>query len=188
MGQPVNRCTPAPDTSDMPFASVCRACGAKLSGDVGWCPRCFTPVTPFAARPKLHDEGSFVGTPRPDVRMSRWRSGPTTMGPVGRVVTTIALLLIFPWWAICLPLVSVWRRERLADGAALTSLDRFRERHPTLGREMRSGPMVKLAIVSVAAIALVVVFLTKDDVERYLFAAPILVVGLTLSLARWNDV
>jgi hypothetical protein len=45
-----------------------------------------------------------------------------------------------------------------------------------------------LAIVSAAAIAVVVVFLTKDDVERYLFAAPILVVGLTLSLAKWNDV
>ena len=110
------------------------------------------------------------------------------MGPVGRVFTTIALLLIFPWWAIVLPLVSVWRKERIADGAAPTSLDRYRERHPTLGREMRLGPTVKLAIVSLAAIALVVVFLTKDDVERYLFAAPILVVGLTLSLAKWNDV
>jgi hypothetical protein len=29
---------------------------------------------------------------------------------------------------------------------------------------------------------------TGDDVERYLFAAPILVVGLTVSLAKWNDV
>jgi hypothetical protein len=150
--------------------------------------RCLTPVTAFAARPPMHEQGSFVGTPRPDVRMSRWRSGPTTMGPVGRVVSTIALLLILPWWAISLPLVSIWRRERVADGAPLTSLDRFRERHPALGREIRLGPTARLAIASVAAIAAVVVFLTKDDVERYLFAAPILVVGLTLSLAKWNDV
>jgi hypothetical protein len=68
------------------------------------------------------------------------------------------------------------------------SLDRSRERHPALGREIRLGPAANLAIVSAAAIAVVVVFLTKDDVERYLFAAPILVVGLTLSLAKWNDV
>jgi hypothetical protein len=32
-----------------------------------------------------------------------------------------------------------------------------------------------------------VVFLTKDDVDRYLFMAPILVVGLMVTLARWND-
>ena len=150
--------------------------------------RCLTPVTPFAARPPMHEQGSFVGTPRPDVRMSRWRSGPTTMGPVGRVVSTIALLLILPWWTISLPLVSIWRRERVADGAPPTSLDRFRERHPALGREIHLGPTARLAIASIAAIAVVVVFLTKDDVERYLFAAPILVVGLTLSLAKWNDV
>jgi hypothetical protein len=110
------------------------------------------------------------------------------MGPVGRVVTTIALLLVFPWWAIILPVVSIWRKERVADDLPSTSLDRFRQRHPALGREIRLGPTVKLAIVAVAAIALVAVFLTKDDVERYLFAAPILVVGLTLSLAKWNDV
>ena len=150
--------------------------------------RCLKPVTEFAARPPMHEQGSFVGTPRPDVRTSRWRSGPTTMGPVGRVVSTIALLLILPWWAISLPLVSIWRRERVADGAPPTSLDRFRERHPALGREIHLGPTARLAIASVAAIAVVVVFLTKDDVERYLFAAPILVVGLTLSLAKWNDV
>jgi predicted membrane protein len=150
--------------------------------------RCLTPVTAFAARPPMHEQGSFVGTPRPDVPMSRWRFGPTTMGPVGRVVSTIALLLILPWWAISLPLVSIWRKERVADGAPPTSLDRFRARHPALGREIHLGPTARLAIASVAAIAVVVVFLTKDDVERYLFAAPILIVGLTLSLAKWNDV
>ncbi len=33
-----------------------------------------------------------------------------------------------------------------------------------------------------------VIFLTKDNLDRYLFAAPLLVVGLMVSLARWNDV
>jgi hypothetical protein len=110
------------------------------------------------------------------------------MGPVGRVVTTIALLVIFPWWALALPMRSIWRKERVADGAPPTSLDRFRARHPSLGRELRLGPTAKLAILAVAAVAIVVVFLTKGDVERYLFAAPILVVGLTVTLANWNDV
>ena len=60
-------------------------------------------------------------------------------------------------------------------------------RHPSLGREIRLGPTAKLTVVAVAAIAVVVVFLTKDDVDRYLFAAPIVAVGSWSSLARWND-
>ena len=67
----VNRGGPIPDTSDMPIGSLCRACGAKLSGDVGWCARCLTPVTLSSRREPLHDEGTFVGALSPDVRMSR---------------------------------------------------------------------------------------------------------------------
>jgi hypothetical protein len=29
------------------------------------------------------------------------------MGPVGRVVTTIVLLLLFPWWALFLPMQGI---------------------------------------------------------------------------------
>jgi hypothetical protein len=165
----------------MPIGSLCRTCGAKLSGDVGWCARCLTPVTPFAARPPLHEQGSFVANPRPDVRMSRWRSGPTTLGPLGRIGWTVGLLLFAPWWALAIPMRSI-------DDAPPTPIERFRARHPSLGREIRLGPTAKLAIVTVAAIAGVVVFLAKDDVDRYLFAAPILVVGLMVALAKWNDV
>src|SRR5919106_2857787 len=134
----------------MPIGSLCRACGAMLSGDVGWCARCLTPVTLYSRREPLHDEGTFVGTLSPDVRTSRWRSGPTTMGPVGRVVTTIALLMIFPWWAIFLPLVSIWRKTRVPDDAPPTSLDRFRARHPVLGHELRMTPAIQLAAVALA--------------------------------------
>ena len=75
----------------------------------------------------------------------------------------------------------------MADDAPPTPIERFRARHPSLGREIRLGSTAKLAVVAVAAIAVVVVFLTKDDVDRYLFAAPILVAGLMVALARWND-
>jgi hypothetical protein len=44
-----------------------------------------------------------------------------------------------------------------------------------------------LVVLALAAVAVVVVFLTKDDIDRYLFAAPLLVVGLMVSLASWND-
>ena len=120
-------------------------------------------------------------------RTSRWRSGPTTMGPLGRIGWTLGLLLLFPWWALALPIRSIWRRERVADDAPPSLVERFRGRHPSLGREIRLSPTARLAILALAAVGLVVVFLTKDDVDRYLFTAPIVVVGLMASLARWND-
>ena len=110
------------------------------------------------------------------------------MGPVGRIGWTIGLLLFAPWWAVAIPLRSIWRKERVATDAPPTSIGRFRARHPSLGREIRLGSAAKLAIMVLAATAVVVIFLTKDDVDRYLFAAPILVVGLMVWLARWNDV
>ncbi len=171
----------------MPIGHVCRSCGAALPPDLQWCAMCFAPSTPFAARPPLHESGTFVGTPMRDHETSRWRSGPTTMGPLGRIGWTLGLLLLLPWWALALPMRSIWRRERVADDAPPTLVERFRVRHPALGREIRLSPTARLVVLALAAVAVVVVFLTKDDVDRYLFTAPILVVGLMVTLARWND-
>ena len=121
-------------------------------------------------------------------KTSRWRSGPTTMGPLGRIGWTVGLLLVAPWWALAVPMRSIWRKERLADDASPTAIERFRERHARLGPDIHLGPTARLAILTLAAVGVVMVFLTKDDVDRYLFAAPLLVVGLMVSLARWNDV
>jgi hypothetical protein len=109
------------------------------------------------------------------------------MGPLGRIGWTVGLLLLFPWWALAVPMMSIWRRERVADDAPLNFIERFRARHPFLAQEIRLTPTARLAILALAAVAVAVVFLTKDDVDRYLFAAPILVVGLMAALARWND-
>jgi hypothetical protein len=109
------------------------------------------------------------------------------MGPLGRIGWTIGLLLVAPWWALAVPMRSIWRKERMADDAPPTAVERFRERHPGLGPDIHLSPTARLAILTLAAVAVVVVFLTKDDVDRYLFAAPLLVVGLMVSLARWND-
>ena len=75
----------------------------------------------------------------------------------------------------------------MADGPSPSRIERFRERHPALGREIHVGPTARLAILALAAAAAVALFLTKDDVDRYLFAAPILVAGLMIALASWND-
>jgi hypothetical protein len=171
----------------MPIGSLCRACGAKLSGDVGWCARCLTPVTPFAARPPLHEQGSFVGNLQPDVRMSRWRSGPTTMGPVGRVVTTIALILIFPWWAVVLPVVGVWRKTRVPDDAPPTSLDRFRQRHLLRGRELRMTPAVRLGALIIAIGAAAAIWFTEDSIGRLGWIVVLLFAGGSYALAKEHD-
>lgn len=171
----------------MPIGHLCRACGAALRADLGWCATCYAPVTSFAARPPLHEPGTFVGTPRADRRTSRWRAGPTTMGPFGRIGWTVGLLLIFPWWALGVPMLSIWRKERVADGAPPTLIERFRQRHPALGREIHVGPIARIAVLALAVFAAVALFLTKGEVDRYLFAAPIVVVGLSIALARWND-
>ena len=84
----------------MPIGSTCRACGATLPPDLGWCSRCLAPVTGFASRPPLHEPGGFVGTPIETPRVSRWRSASTSFGPVGRIVWTLVVGLFFPWWGL----------------------------------------------------------------------------------------
>jgi hypothetical protein len=171
----------------MPVARTCRACGAPLPPDLRWCERCFAPVTLYSPRERLHEPGTFVGSPIHDVRTSRWRAGPTSFGPVGRIAWTVGLLLFFPWWALVVPLSAIWRKERVAPDAPPTVLDRFRERYPALGREVRVGPTARFVVLLIVAGVAVGILLSKDGVDRYLFAAPILVAGLTLALARWNE-
>ncbi len=75
----------------------------------------------------------------------------------------------------------------MAEVASPGRIERFRDRHPGLDREIHVGPTARLAIVALAAAAAVVLSLTKQDVDRYVFAAPVLVAGLTVALAKWND-
>jgi len=109
------------------------------------------------------------------------------MGPLGRVGWTVGLLLFFPWWALVVPLLSIWRKERVAPDARPTLIERFGDRHPSLGREIRVGPTARLVVISIAVIAFILIFLTKQDVDRYLFGAPVLAAGVMVALASWND-
>jgi hypothetical protein len=109
------------------------------------------------------------------------------MGPVGRIAVTVALLLIFPWWAIFLPLRSIWRKTRVPDGAPPTAIDHFRQRHPLLGRELRLGRAARLAIVALAVAGGVAVWLMQDSVDRLVWIGVILIAGASLVLAGAHD-
>jgi hypothetical protein len=82
----------------------------------------------------------------------------------------------------------------VADRASPSLIERLREHHPALRARSTWGPTARLAILALAAAAAVALFLTavalfltKEDADRYLFAAPELVVGLTVGLVSWND-
>jgi len=76
---------------------TCRSCGARLAPDVGWCGQCYTPVAAPAP------PASFVLTRRPGMAQpprepapaphySRFKAGATSMGWVGRSLTTLGVL------------------------------------------------------------------------------------------------
>jgi hypothetical protein len=197
-----------PDTSDMPIGSLCRACGAPLRPDLEWCGTCYTRVTSFAARPPMHQAGAYVGSPRPTARTSRWRSGPTTLGPIGRVVATLCLFALFPWggtvgvsamaalqlwfligWVVLAVVVlrSVWAPTRIAHDAPEGWAERFRREHPLLGRRMVLSRGSRRIVLVVAAGCAVASWLGLEDLGRYVWGAVALSAALALFLTTWND-
>jgi hypothetical protein len=115
---------------------TCGSCGARMSEDIEWCPRCYTPrpapaPEEFPARLRMFyaDEG-----PDPEPVYSRWHGGTTTFGPVGRVSITVILLLFQAFWWVVVSaagvlfvlgsyvistglsiwiLIHVWKRDRI---------------------------------------------------------------------------
>ncbi|MBI4259540.1 MAG: hypothetical protein HY658_03140 [Actinobacteria bacterium] len=86
---------------------ICRACGASASTGVAWCPQCLGPVDPsLVPAPDLGPpSGPLPERPLPTAvrthvspepsavpRTSRWRGGPTTLGPLSRVLATAVAL------------------------------------------------------------------------------------------------
>jgi hypothetical protein len=168
---------------------ACRRCGADLAPDVRWCTFCFTPITPFAER-NLASDG-FVGTPHPDVRSSRWRGGPLTFGPVGRVLITVLVILMGPstislfsllympvWLGLSIVVLKqVWRREPLDPDAPATVSDRFRARHPILGHRF-DGTRIAFAFGAILLVAVGVLMLRADTTGFYLLVGLLAIVGL----------
>ncbi len=190
---------------------TCRACGAPLPGDVRWCLRCYEPVRGLSPRPPQLPPLPTVREPPPEPRTSRWRAGPTTLGPVGRIVSTLVLALFAPWrglvgfgsalgplmlWyllgytliaVVLLP--HIWRRERVLDPRP-TAADRLRARAaaaaPRLARPI--PPILILAALGLCGlIALAVAWTTMGSVGRYYLVAIGVTVGAGLFLAIWNE-
>jgi hypothetical protein len=155
----------------VPAPPTCRHCGATLPPSVRWCGLCQEPVLEFSPREPVH-AGTYVGNVRVEARYSRWRASPTTFGPVGRVLATLAVILMGPWTGISMfsilympvwimlatmSLKQVWARQKVDPDAPPTRVDRFRERHPLLAYRI-DLPLIfagiGLLLLVVAALAL----------------------------------
>ena len=78
----------------------CKACGATLAAGAEWCGQCLSLVTPPARSvmdPVPPPRPATLPDPPPTPVYSRWRSGPTSFGIVGRSVVSV-LMLIPLWW------------------------------------------------------------------------------------------
>ena len=80
----------------------CIVCGADLRPGVEWCGQCYAPRNtahpayrgPGAVAADAYDDPRFQPPPAPyEVKYSRFRGGPTSMGAFGRTLTTILALL-----------------------------------------------------------------------------------------------
>ena len=117
----------------------CGSCGAAVTADAAWCGQCYAPAR-AAARSVMDPvetaaDRTSAPTPTAPVaaRHSRWRGGPTTFGPVGRLVMTLLMLVplwffwatqgfawpgLVIWGVFVLPwgLRDIWRRTRVRAG------------------------------------------------------------------------
>jgi hypothetical protein len=153
-----------------------------------------------------------VHPPRPDPPTSRWRAGPTTFGPLGRLALTAVVLAFAPWqgltgfggpagaltlwwllgWSFLAVLVlrHVWRRELVLDPDREGSpvRERMTRRFPRLGRSIRIPPLVVLGLLAlVVGTVVVVVWTTSDSSGRYYLVAIAVAGGTAVFLALWND-
>ena len=177
----------------MPAPPTCRHCGATLPPSVRWCGLCQEPVLEFSPREPMH-AGNYVGNVKVEARYSRWRASPTTFGPVGRVLATLAVILMGPWtgismfsilyvpvWIMLATMIlkQVWQRQKIDPDATPTRLDHFRERHPLLA--YRIDPPLVLAGIGLLLVVVAALALTGTGVLLVLVAAMLVGVGALLA-------
>ena len=143
--------------------------------------------------------------------MSRWHAGPTTFGPVGRVLATALVLALGPWngfsgfsdaagplmiwyllgWTILAVWVlrHVWRKERIADptvAAREGMWSRLGRRVPALGRPV--PPVLVLGVLGATAlVTLLVLWVNLDTEGRFYLLAVGGTAGTGLFLVVWNE-
>ena len=71
------------------YMEKCARCGAALTPEAQWCGQCLTPVAVVGPAEPQEPE---VWTPT-DAAYSRWKGGPDSFGPFGRIVLTVFLAI-----------------------------------------------------------------------------------------------
>jgi hypothetical protein len=202
---------------------TCRSCGAPLPGDVRWCLRCYAPALELTPRERQLPPLDRVEPPPPNVPrsplrddagpppvFSRWRAGPTTFGPVGRLAVTALLMLPFPWDALvslnplrlwfmlaytmflAYALRDVWRKERVMDvrpartGRARGLRAALGSRSGPLNRPVDARLLVPIVVLAVAA-ALAIAWGALDRVGRFGLVAVGVVGTGALLWAWWSE-
>lgn len=204
---------------------VCRRCGAALSPNIMWCTLCYEPVRQLTPRdrqlpplaaveepPEGVRRSPLRGAPEPRV-YSRWKAGPTTFGPVGRILITLLVAAFFPWgsfvgfgsalgplllWYLMgytflatFVLRHVWRKGRVEDpgsGAYEGLRSRVARRAPRLARPIRLDARVILPILAITAVVVIGLGWARSDTAgRYYMVAIGGVIGGGAFLAWWNE-
>ena len=171
-----------------------------------WCLRCYEPVRQLSPRPVQLPTIRFLD-PTAAPPTSRWRKGPTTFGPFGRLAITAVVVAVGPWsmlaglgglalWYLLgysvlavAVLRDVWRRERVLDpDAGGTGGPRawIAERFPRLGRPI--PPVVVVGILAAMVLGVFgVVWANADATTRFLLVAGGVAAATGLFLVVWNE-
>jgi hypothetical protein len=200
----------------------CRACGAPLAPEVRWCLRCYAPVLQLTPRerqlpglPEVEEPPPWANRSPlrdPDARpptYSRWRAGPTTFGPVGRLTLTLVVLLVFPWDALVslnplrlwfmlgytifgtYVLRHTWRRERVMVERPVGDGGRsIRARLNARAGRLSRGVDARVLVGAVGALALgglALAWMAADGFGRYGIAAVTVVALVALFLSWWTE-
>ena len=194
----------------MPAPRTCRSCNATLPADVRWCGQCYEPVRELSARPS---QPPGIQVLRPSPVYTRWQRGPTTFGPVGRLVSTAVVVLIgvvvggalaagawpFALWflsgyglAAGIVLRHVWQPELVTDGVApqgpLAKIrQRIRDRAPRFGRDVPLR-LVGTTVLFIGIMAAALMWHGQGALGRYLMIVVLVSAGLGTFLAWFNDV
>ena len=90
---------------------TCPSCGARVAAELEWCNQCYVelraapagdryPLVRRLSRPNAHSwvrgytRSDHSAPPKMTHEFSRWRAGATSFGPIGRLLLTLAVLLL----------------------------------------------------------------------------------------------
>ena len=83
---------------------TCRLCGATSRAEAAWCSQCLAPVVEPPGLSRLETAPRRSPSPTRTPTYSRWRGGPTSFGPWGRVGFTLGYGLLVTWMIFANPI------------------------------------------------------------------------------------